>query len=71
MKMIATSFDNDAKGCYDFIIHSHIMIACQRLGLTPKVSETLAKILHGTEYLLKLAMTKQKRHMEHLTQIEY
>ena len=53
MKVIATSFDNDAQGCYDFIVPPHAMIACQRLGLPPKAAEMLTKILHGTRYLLK------------------
>ena len=53
MKIMATSFDNDAKGCYDFIVPPHAMIACQRLGLTPKAAEMLTKILQGTKYLLK------------------
>ena len=53
MKIIATSFDNDAQGCYDFIVPPHAMIACQQLGLPPKAAEMLTKILYGTRYLLK------------------
>ena len=35
IKIMTTSF-YDAKGCYNFIVPPHTMIACQTLGLTKK-----------------------------------
>ena len=37
------------------------MIACQLLGLTSKASEMLTKILHGTEYILKIGRGQAKK----------
>ena len=53
MKQLATSFDNGAKGCYNFIIPPHAMIACQRLGLPKKSAEMITIVLKNTAYLIK------------------
>ena len=53
MKQLATSFDNDAKGCYDFIVTPHAMIACWRLGLPKKAAEMIITVLKNTAYLIK------------------
>lgn len=61
MKIIATNFDNDAKGCYDFIVPPHAMIACQCLGLPPKAADMLTNILQVIEYLLKTGHILEKK----------
>ena len=43
-KLIATSFDNDTKGYYDFVVPPHAMIACQGLGLTKEAVKMLTKV---------------------------
>ena len=53
MRLLATSFDNDAKGCYTFIVPPHAMIACRRLGLPDKVAEMITTVLKNTAYLIK------------------
>ena len=54
-KTMATSFDNNAKGCYDFIVPPHTIMACQRLGLPKKAAKMITTVLQKTKYLLKTA----------------
>ena len=56
MRLLATCFDNDAKGCYNFIVPPHAMIACRRFGLPEKAAEMITTVLKNTAYLIKTGL---------------
>ena len=53
IRIIATSFDNDAQGCHDRIIPPHAMLCCRRLGLPKNAAKMLTLILNNTIYKTK------------------
>jgi hypothetical protein len=52
-KTNGTTFDNDAKSCYDRIVMLLVSIASQRLGMPTNVCELFQEILNQTQYYAK------------------
>jgi hypothetical protein len=55
LKINSAHMDNDATGCYDQIIISLGMIACQRLGMPSSAIRTQAEALRLIRYAIKHA----------------
>jgi hypothetical protein len=52
-KTNGTTFDNDAKSCYDRIVMLLVSLASQRLGMPTQVCELFQEILNTTQYYAK------------------
>jgi hypothetical protein len=52
-KTNGTTFDNDAKSCYDRIVMLLVSLASQRLGMPTTVCELFQEILNKTQYYAK------------------
>ena len=57
IRIIATSFDNDAQGCYDRIIPPYAMLCCRHLGLPKNADRMLTLILNNTKTKTKIILT--------------
>ena len=51
-----TTFDNDAKSCYDQIVMSYAMLRSQQLGMPQSACKCLGNFLDNTNYYLKSQM---------------